>query len=122
MIKITKFSVADKPKAETPNKNNYKYGEDNGEVSLPVDYWAVGNLLEPIKVGKPIKMERFNRNGIECYGIFISSPVTKLCGKIAETFNSKYLIEEYKMISKNKTDKKIKVARTDKKIKVTKKD
>jgi hypothetical protein len=93
LIKITKLAATDHPVFPTAKKEEYKEGQDNGKVSLPVDYYMIGSLVLPIEVGKPILLLRGSRNGIACLGMFSSSLVLKFDGHIAETMNSKYVIE-----------------------------
>ena len=92
-VKITKIDKAESPKYPTPDKKDYEYGQDNYGVSIPLDYWIIGELSSPIKVNSPIVALRSERNGVKCAGLFRSSHVIKLEGNIAETENSKYQIE-----------------------------
>ena len=102
-VKITKIGVAEEPKFPTADKKDYVPGESNGEVSVPMDYWVVGELQFPIEVGSSILALRSERNGVKCAGIFRSSVVEKFENNIAETANSKYQVE-YLDIKEEKKD------------------
>ena len=75
-VRLTKVSAVPNPLCPTPLAENYIQGTDNGDVSLPLDYVAEGYLLGEIKVGLPILMERWVRNGSSIMGYFESSPIT----------------------------------------------
>jgi len=92
-VKLTKFAFADDPKFPTPKKEDFKDGQENDGVSLPVDYWIIGELQREIEEGKSIKVLRENRNGVECLGQFSSSPIKKIDGDKIETSNSVYKVE-----------------------------
>jgi hypothetical protein len=93
-IEITKLSPTVNPAAFTPPKEGYRYGQVNDNVSLPVDYTAIGVLEEDIEVGKSIKMLRESRNGVVTPGLFQTSPIVKITGNQVSTLNSIYLIKE----------------------------
>ena len=47
--------------------------------------------MSPIRCGYPIEIFRIQRNGIESFGIFCSTPVVEIREKgIIETYNSIY--------------------------------
>jgi len=92
-IKLTKFAKSDRAIFPTPDKKDYKDGQENEGVSLPIDYWIIGELQREIKEGSCIKVIREERNGIKMLGIFTSSPVVKIEGDTIETSNSVYKIE-----------------------------
>lgn len=92
-IKLTKFASAADPKFPTANREDFKDGQENEGVSLPIDYWIIGNLQREIKEGQSIKVLREIRNGVEALGMFSSSPVKKIDGDSIETSNSIYKIE-----------------------------
>lgn len=98
-VRITKFGEKENPLFKSADARNFKAGEVNSGVSLPMDYWVEGHLSESVVEGKPVKMFREVRNGVKSAGIFQTSPVTKIeksgvgiCD-IVETHNSKYMIE-----------------------------
>ncbi len=91
-VRVIKLSESATAELLAAAKEVYRYGEDNDGVSLPVDYWVEGYLLEPIRAGFGIHIDRRIRNGFETPGEFTSSPVMLFNGPIAITRNSKYLI------------------------------
>jgi hypothetical protein len=91
-VKVTKIALADNPEYPTCKQEDYEVGKIN-KFSPFVGYTLEGYLLEEIQVGKTIKIDRQVRNGVKMQGYFHSSLVTAFDGKIAETLNSKYLIE-----------------------------
>jgi hypothetical protein len=94
-VKITKYSQCLAPLLESADPSKYKHGEENFGVSLPVDYWVEGTLINDIREGEPIQMHRKIRNGIKMEGIFQTSPVITIKnGTVAVTLNSQYVIEE----------------------------
>lgn len=97
-IKISKLKPSAKPHYPTPNKKDFTPGADNGNVSLPVDYWAEGYLLSDIVIGKPILIDRRIRNGITADGFMNTSSIVKINSKAGtvETLNSVYKIEKAK--------------------------
>ena len=92
-IKLTKFASVEAPKFPSPKKEDFRDGKENDGVSLPIDYWIIGELQREIVEGKSIKVLRENRNGVECLGQFSTSPVKKIDGDKIETSNSLYTIE-----------------------------
>jgi hypothetical protein len=92
-IKLTKFAPVDFPKFPTPKKEDFNDGQENEGISLPVDYWIIGELQREIKEGQSIKVLREERNGEKIMGIFTSSPVVKIDGGRIETANSQYNVE-----------------------------
>lgn len=93
-VKITKLAAVDNPVLVTPKMEDYKPGEDNGNVSVPIEYTVEGTLIYPIEVGKRCMMTREKRNGVVVNGLFSTSPVTEINGNTFSTMNSKYIIEE----------------------------
>jgi len=98
-VRITKFAESENPKFTSADIRNYKHGEENEGVSLPIDYWIEGTLLESVDEGRHIVVDRRIRNGVSMPGIFRTSRVTKIeksgagiCD-VVETQNSKYMIE-----------------------------
>ena len=50
-IKLTKFAKSETAIFPTPEKKDYKDGQLNEGVSLPVDYYLIGELQREIKEG-----------------------------------------------------------------------
>lgn len=97
-IKITKLDVANDPLYPTMTMENYVQGMDNGDISIPINYWVIGTLINPIVEGEGIAMFREIRNGEQVTGLFTTSVVKTITGlsddrQWIETQNSKYLIE-----------------------------
>jgi hypothetical protein len=107
MKKLTKVSKSEFPISETANSVE-EYGQlvwnsmfdvfmgvGNKELSPNVGYWIAGDLLEPMKVGEPVKMMRYIRNGVKCEGIFYTTPIEEIFDGGFTTANSVYKLEEY---------------------------
>jgi hypothetical protein len=92
-VKITKIAEAPKAKYKSADWRTYKNGEQNKNLSLPIEYWCEGALLRPIEVGHPIVLARRTRNGIEMLGTMMTSEVVSIDGDQATTTNSIYKIE-----------------------------
>jgi hypothetical protein len=92
-VKITKIAEAPEPKYKSADWNKYKVGEDNDNLSLPIEYWCEGSLLRPIEVGYGIVLARRTRNGVEMYGTMMTSKVISIDADKVTTTNSVYKIE-----------------------------
>lgn len=97
-VKLKKISEAAAPKYRSADWEEYKCGQDNGDISLPIEYELTGELLGNLEVGAGILVERETRNGVECFGVFQSSCVNKITDKdnfkLIETDNSIYTLED----------------------------
>jgi len=66
------------------------------DLSLPIDYSLVGELLNDIEYGKPIRVARRIRNGVETPGEFVTSTLKAIDitaeGGVVCTQNSVYAI------------------------------
>jgi hypothetical protein len=93
-IRVTKLKSCENPRAITPSKSEYVPGQDNGNVSLPVDYWAEGYLLNDLKVGGILMLDRRIRDGICAYGCMNTTAIKKITKTSFETQNSIYLVEK----------------------------
>jgi len=100
-VKITKLGAVENPVVPTPNFNQYKPGEDNGDVSLPTEYWLEGYLLNEPTVGSSVLVQRTSRNGVECSGSFFTSKVTEITDYGFKTQNSIYRVD---VLEKEKVD------------------
>ena len=100
-VMMKKLSVSDAPVARTPDANEYKPGENNGDTSVPVEYTITGYLVGDIEVGKGIHVLRDTRNGVKADGFFDTSVVRKIqnrpSGLVVTTNNSVYEVEEWPM-------------------------
>ena len=59
-------------------------------TSIPIEYNLEGNLINDIKVGESVIVERSKRNGVSVYGVFTTSRVTEVGDKYFKTQNSVY--------------------------------
>ena len=92
-IKITKLSPCDGAVYPTPKWSNYTSVEDNGNVSLPVDYTAEGYLINHIEIGNPVLIDRVSRNNVRTPGLMRTSLVKRITETGFETENSVYCVE-----------------------------
>jgi hypothetical protein len=92
-VKITKLGPSENPVFPTPNYNEYIQGSDNGNVSLPAEYWIEGYIMNEITVGSSVLVNRTSRNGVECGGRFLTSKVKKITETGFETENSIYRVD-----------------------------
>jgi len=92
-VKITKVAATDNPQCITPQINTYNMGCNNGDVSLPVEYYLEGDLIGQIVVNASVRVIRTSRNGVECLGMFTTSPVVSVSEIGFTTQNSVYLVE-----------------------------
>ena len=92
-VKLTKLARSPDAKIEPGDWKNYVLGSDMNDTSLPVDYTAHGELLEPITVGKTVRINRTHRNNVEIPGYLETSPVVSLIVNGFITRNSIYAVE-----------------------------
>ena len=92
--RITKMAEVGNALYRTVKKEEWKDGQENLLMSPPVSHTWLGELVYPIQVDGCIHMKREERNGVKALGFFRSSIVTKWDGRIAETMNSVYIVEQ----------------------------
>lgn len=92
-VKISKIAHLDDAIHSAPPMHEYAAGQDNGNVSLPVEYWLEGFFEQEPEVGKSVIVNRTSRNGEQIGGIFMSSTVTEVTKNGFKTMNSVYTIE-----------------------------
>ena len=63
--------------------------------SIPIEYNLEGNLINDIKVGKNVFIDRTKRNGVDVRGMFTTSRVTEVGDNYFKTQNSVY---SYKLL------------------------
>ena len=90
LIELTKLAPSGDAVVEPGSWETYIPGSADNKDSLPVDYVLVGFLLEPIKLGRPIRLLRVARNGVAALGIFESTSVTAVTSTKVTTRNSLY--------------------------------
>lgn len=101
-VRIKKLCPTEKPDYPTPHWDSYIPGEDNGNVSIPMDYEVEGYLMSPIVVGKPVQLARTKRNGLPIDGVFQTSKVTAQTEIGFTTKNSVYEVEVIQEETKGK--------------------
>jgi hypothetical protein len=100
MVRISKIAEAENPKVKSADWEKFVCGTDNGDISLPVDYWMLGDLVTNIRVGEPILLRRHSRNGVKSEGRFMSSKVVGITQPfggslwIVQTENSVYAVRK----------------------------
>lgn len=88
IIKLRKLSASANPRAHTPKKENYKPGQNNGKISIPVDFEIEGWIDQLPQVGESLMVFRSKRNGIPAPGVLRTS---KLKFVVEESLNHYFL-------------------------------
>lgn len=78
----------------TPRSKDYRAGEVNLNMSLPIGYSMEGILRSEIEIGEPLIMIRFKRNDENHLGITKTSPLVSVESNILITENSLYKITQ----------------------------
>ena len=91
LVEVTKINVPHIVEVMTADKEDYVCGELN-LLSPFVGYTLKGFLLEEPQVGGQIRIDRVQRNGIDCPGYFCSSYIQNIEGDTITTCNSVYKI------------------------------
>jgi hypothetical protein len=97
MHKITKLKEVDGANyPAAPSHDEYRDGLQSldDKFSPNVDYWIIGELIQPPSIGHYVVVDRWVRNGVAIRGVFHSSLVTKITEDGFETQNSVYRLEE----------------------------
>lgn len=92
-VRVTKIRSSSDPLYPMKDLGEYDHGQLNPGYTLPSEYYVEGAMTHPPTVGQSFRMLRFNRNGVESSGLFITSEVTKIMDDGFETLNSVYKIE-----------------------------
>lgn len=92
-VRIKKISAVEGADCPTVAPGVWKCGQDNGDVSPPVEYEVEGELLWDVAVGRPCLLYRDKRNGVAAYGVFKTSRVTSVTDTGFTTLNSVYEME-----------------------------
>lgn len=77
----------------TADWKDYHPGSLGNTKSPPAGYALSGWLLEPIKIGRPVRLLRVERNGVAALGYFETTPVAGLTSGGFETKNSIYQVD-----------------------------
>jgi hypothetical protein len=98
MHKITKLKAVENasfPTASTTAEYRATLNEESPkELSPNVDYWIIGEIIQSPVVGESMIVDRWNRNGVICRGIFQTSKIVEITETGIKTQNSEYKIEE----------------------------
>ena len=90
LVELAKIDGAPDAAIQSGSWTDYPLGSTDVNTSLPVGYVLIGILLEPPHIGRPVRILRLERNGVEVLGFFKSSPVTQLTANGFLTLNSVY--------------------------------
>jgi hypothetical protein len=77
-VLIRKRASTPDPICPTPPSNQYRAGEINYGVSLPIAYEIECELVNDIVAGEAITALRHKRNGEQVLGVFQSTPVVSI--------------------------------------------
>lgn len=96
-IKLTKIDISDNPESPT-STDKTKQAQDLGNYSPWISYEIIGETKTLPQLDKSFDVLRHERNGVEAFGYFHTSPVKKLdkideSTYLVETLNSKYKLE-----------------------------
>ena len=95
MIKLTKIDKSENFQYDAaPSVESYRNSLDGDQYSPNIDYWIIGEYINPPVVGKSVVVSRHSRNGIVTPGVFVSSIVTAITESGFTTNNSVYKVEE----------------------------
>ena len=89
-VELTKLRATPGAEVQPGNWNTYECGAENNGASLPVDYVLTGFLLEPVQLGKTVRILRTTRNGVSLIGRFESTVVVQISDEGFWTRNSIY--------------------------------
>lgn len=89
-VQLTKLRAAPDAEVQPGDWETYICGSYLNATSLPVDYVLTGFLLEPIQLGKSVRVLRISRNGIPALGVFESTNVVLITEDGFITRNSVY--------------------------------
>lgn len=90
---IRKIGTSRAPDAPAAAPGQLDQEASNPTHSLPIDYEMEGHLLEPIAIGRTIRLRRFRRNDVLADGLFESSEVVAIREPFVETRNSIYRVD-----------------------------
>jgi hypothetical protein len=97
-VKITKIKEAESPKYRSAQWDEWKLGQDNVDVSLPIEYELEGTIVQEAVIGNSLVVARTKRNGVPSIGMFATSKIQDITTykkiTVIETMNSVYWVEE----------------------------
>jgi hypothetical protein len=102
MHKLTKLKSVENPSVQTADSHDeYRASKEaslfrigDNHLSPNVDYWVVGDIINPPSIGEGLIMDRWVRNGQFVRGRFSTSSITSITDDGFETMNSVYKLEE----------------------------
>lgn len=93
LVTLEKIDVSPDPISLPTPWDEWIPGRLHNQTSLPISYSLRGYLMAPIRYGYPMEVFRIQRNGVESFGIFHSTPVVDIReGGCVETYNSIYRV------------------------------
>ena len=98
--RLTKIAIPETISAKSASSiEEYRSNMSRSDgYSTPIEYYVEGILGDPSQKGFNFRMIRDNRNGLECLGIFTSSPVVEVNEgsdfTLFTTLNSIYKLEK----------------------------
>ncbi len=97
--RLTKIAAHENPLTKSASSiEEYRNSLSDGEFSPPVEYYIEGVPDRPPLAGTYFSMLRDNRNGVECLGVFRSSPIIDVNEgedfTLFSTMNSIYKLEK----------------------------
>lgn len=74
-VKLSKLNALDDANVVTPDWDQYELGENNPGYSVPTGYFVKGYLARALLPGRPLLVERYERNGERVQGYMETSTV-----------------------------------------------
>lgn len=91
LVTIEKIDASPDPKSPPRSWESWIIGSFENQSSLPISYSLRGYLMAPIQYGYPMEVFGIERNGVEVYGIFCSTPIVEIWAHgLIETYTSIY--------------------------------
>lgn len=93
LVTLEKIDASPDPKSPPGSWESWIFGSFENPSSLPISYALKGYLMAPIRYGYPMEVFRIERNGVEEYGVFCSTPIVEIRAHgLIETYNSIYRV------------------------------
>lgn len=90
---LRKIGISPRPDVPAAPPGLEDQPADSPHHSLPLDYEMEGDLLEPLQIGRTIRLRRYRRNHVKIDGNFESTPIVAIREPFVETRNSIYLVK-----------------------------
>lgn len=108
-VRVTKIAESTNPIFKTAEKDEWKEGKQNTNLTPPIEYTNEGIIWVPPEQGKSFKMFRTKRGNLEASGYFATSTVISIKetdhGCLLYTENSVYQVEYLGNIEEEKIEK-----------------